>query len=308
MDTTINPNTIVVATDGSDDAHRAVQWAAEQAYLERRPLTVVTAVGTADVPSMVWVGMGAAYAYEPNEALAHGRAVADEGMAIARHLRPALEVESRVLHGDPRHALVEISQRAHLLVLGSRGRGVFRSKVLGSVSAAVSRDAACPVVVCRPRDHDAATGGVLVGADGTLESLPVIEFAFLQASERGLPVTVVHCVWDEIAAVHGPLPTTPGEPNLEAQRMLLSESVAGMSAKFPEVPVDLRLARGLAEDCLTTRSATWDLIVVGRHPVDTLFQLLTGSVATAVVERAHTTVVVVPQSAPAIETDRSAAS
>lgn len=299
--TAINPNTIVVATDGSDDAHRAVQWAAEQAYLERRPLTVVTAIGAAGVPAIAWAGMGAAYAYQPEEILEYGQAVVDEGLALARHLRPALEIETRVLHGDPRQALVELGSHAHLLVVGSRGRGVFRSKVLGSVSAAVSRDAACPVVVCRPRDHDAATVGVLVGADGTLESLPVIEFAFLQASQHGLPLTVVHSIWDEIAAIHGPVSTAPGEPGLEEQRMILSESVAGMSAKFPEVPVELRLARGLAEDCLTTRSATWDLIVVGRHPVDTLFQFLTGSVATAVVERAHTTVVVVPQSAPAAE-------
>lgn len=300
MKTTINPSTIVVATDGSDDAHRAVQWAAEHAWLERRPLTVVTAVGTAGVPAVTWAGMGAAYAYQPDEMIAHGQAVADEAIALARHLRPALQVEARVLHGDPRQALVDISRHAHLLVLGSRGRGVFRSKVLGSVSAAVSRDAGCPVVVCRPQQQE-ATRGVLVGADGTAESVPIIEFAFLQASLRNLPLTVVHSVWDEIAAVHGVVPAAPDESGLEEQRLLLSESIAGMSTKFPEVTVDLRLAHGLAEDCLTTRSGDWNLIVVGRHPVDTLFQFLTGSIATAVVERARTTVVVVPQSEPALE-------
>ncbi len=263
-------------------------------------MTVVTAVGTAGVPAITWAGVGAGYAYQPHEMAEHGQAIADEAVAIAHHLRPALQVETRVLHGDPRQALVDISGHAHLMVIGSRGRGAFRSKVLGSVSAAVSRDADCPVIVCRPPRHEAELG-VLVGADGTAESVPIIEFAFLQASLRDLPLTVVHCVWDEIAAVHGVAPAAPGESGLEEQRLLLAESVAGMSAKFPEVTVHLRLAHGLAEDCLTTRSGDWNLIVVGRHPVDTLFQLFTGSIATAVVERAHTTVVVVPQSEPALE-------
>lgn len=304
FDSGIDPSSIVVAADGSDDSDRAVHWAAEQAYLERRPLTVVTAVGTNGIPAVAWSGMGAAYAYQPEELLEHGRAVADAALALVRHLRPGLRAESVVLLGDPRQALVDISTAAHLLVLGSRGRGVFRSKVLGSVSAAVSRDAGCPVVVCRPHGHgrDHGSGeqrGVLVGADGTLESLPVIEFAFQQASLLGLPLTAVHCVWDEVAAVAGARMVPAQESGLEQQRLLLSESVAGMASKFPEVTVDLRLARGLAEECLAADSTSWNLVVVGRHPVDSLLKLVTGAVATAVVERARTTVAVVPQADPA---------
>ncbi|MFB9763112.1 universal stress protein, partial [Nocardioides kongjuensis] len=152
-----------------------------------------------------------------------------------------------------------------------------------------------------PQRHgDRAQQGILVGADGTPESLPVIEFAFQQASLTGLPLTVVHAVWDEIGAVHGPVMVSPRETGLDEYRVLLGESVAGISSKFPEVPVDLRLARGMAEDCLSDTSAVWDLIVVGRHPVDSLLRLVTGAVATSVVERSHTTVAVVPQAdAPA---------
>lgn len=300
----IDPSSIVVAADGSDDSDRAVHWAAEQAWLERRPLTVVTAVGANGIPAVAWSGMGAAYAYQPEELLAHGQAVADTALALVRHLRPGLRTESVVLLGDPRQVLVDLSTSAHLLVLGSRGRGVFRSKVLGSVSAAVSRDAGCPVVVCRPpAGHGSSHGsgqerGVLVGADGTVESLPVIEFAFQQASLLGLPLTAVHCVWDEVAALDGARMVPAETSGMEEQRLLLSESVAGMASKFPEVTVDLRLARGLAEECLAAESGAWNLIVVGRHPVDSLLKLVTGAVATAVVERARTTVAVVPQADP----------
>lgn len=301
MNPTIAPSTVVVAADGSDDSDRAVHWAAEQAALERRPLTVVTAVGTNGVPAVAWSGMGAAYAYQPRELLVHGQAVADAAADLVRHLRPGLQVESLAFLGDPRQVLVDASRTAHLLVMGSRGRGVFRSKVLGSVSAAVSRDAACPVAVCRPHGHGTGSGaagrGILVGADGTAESLPVIEFAFHQASLLGLPLTVVHCVWDEVATFESPQ-LVSSEAGLQEHRLLLSESVAGMAAKFPEVVVDLRLARGLAEECLSVDSASWTLVVVGRHPVDSLLKLVTGAVATAVVERARTTVAVVPQADP----------
>ncbi|WP_436700359.1 universal stress protein [Nocardioides sp. BYT-33-1] len=293
---------IVVATDGSEDADRAVRWAAGQAALERRPLTVVTAIGAPGVPAIAWSGMGAAYAYDPGQLQESGRAITGAAVEIARQLQPDLEVASAVLLGDPRHVLVDLSRDVHLIVLGSRGRGVLRSKVLGSVSAAVSRDAGCPVVVCRPRrQEERPDAGVLVGADGTPESLPVIEFAFRQAALRDLPLTVVHAVWDEVGAVHGPALVSPRETGLDEYRALLGESVAGIASDFPEVTVDLRLARGMAEDCLTDTSAIWDLIVVGRHPVDSLLRLVTGAVATSVVERSRTTVAVVPQADPPAE-------
>ena len=71
-------NSIVVATDGSDDADRAVHWAAEQAFLERRPLTVVTAVHGPEVPTAAWSGMGAVYSWDPAQALVSARALAQE--------------------------------------------------------------------------------------------------------------------------------------------------------------------------------------------------------------------------------------
>lgn len=278
----ISPRSVVVATDGSDDADRAVRCAAEQAFLQRRPLAVLTAVGAAEVPAIAWGGMAAAYTYQPHELLEHARAVANEALGVVRHQHPGLEAQAVAVLGDPRQVLVDLSREVHLLVLGSRGRGVFRSKVLGSVSAAVSRDADCPVLVCRPHPRGARPGhGVLLGADGTPESLPVIEFAFEQASLLGLPLTAVHCLAEEAGS--------------EEHRRLLAESLAGMAAKYPEVVVEQRLVRGLAEEALSTGTDEWDLVVVGRHPVDTVLRLVTAAVATTVVERARTTVAVVPQ-------------
>jgi nucleotide-binding universal stress UspA family protein len=225
--------------------------------------------------------------------------VSAEAVRRVRAAAPDVAVTGLTAAGDPRGILVELSRDAHLVVVGSRGRGTVRSMLLGSVSAAVSRLAMSPVVVCRPRAEDHVGAGVVVGADGTPESLPVIEFGFDQASRRGLPLTVVHCVWDVVAAVAGMRNVRVEDLDLgegDDAHLLLAESVAGFSEKYPDVPVTLRVTHGLVDDVLGGLAPDWDLVVVGRHPLDTVGRLVTGSIATAVVERARTTVAVVPTS------------
>lgn len=101
-------------------------------------------------------------------------------------------MEGLPVYGDPRGVLIGLARQAHLIVMGSRGRGTVRSMLLGSVSAAVSKYASCPVAVRRPPRGRAHTCGVVVGSDVTPESVPVVEFAFEQASLRGVPLTVLH--------------------------------------------------------------------------------------------------------------------
>jgi nucleotide-binding universal stress UspA family protein len=300
----IVPGSIVVAVDGSKHAARAVQWAAEQADLEHRSLVVLHAAGEGDVRSAAWAGVDVRRSSALPDILHSARAVVDDAVELAHSIRPGLTIEALPLIGDPRQVLVDVSPRAHLIVMGSRGRGVFRSMFLGSVSAAVSRHAACPVAVCRPIPTDVVTHGVVVGADGAPESQPVLELAFQQASFRGLQLTVLHCFWDVAAAVsgvhHEPVDAGPQED----LRLLLSEAVAGLSEKYPDVQVNLRLAHGLVDEALATLSEQWSVVVVGRHPVRSISRLLTGSLATAVLERANSTVVIVPEPEPAPTEDR----
>lgn len=280
MKRTIQPGSIVVAADGSKHAERAVVWAAEQARLERRPLAVVTADGH------------------------NVHRVNHDAVRLATATVPGIDVVALTATGDTRAILVELSREAHLMVLGSRGRGTVTSMLLGSVSAAVSKLAVCPVIVCRPRAEGHRGRGVLVAADGTPESRAVIEFAFEMASMRGLDLTVVHCVWDVVAAVAGERNVSLEAADLgvgDDPHRLLAESVAGFAEKYPDVPVTLRVTHGLVDDVIGGRTAAWDLVVVGRHPMDTIGRLVKGSIATAVVERAHTAVAVVPEPADSLQ-------
>ncbi|MET9231076.1 universal stress protein [Lentzea sp. NPDC003310] len=63
---------------------------------------------------------------------------------------PDVAVERVVAGERPIPLLLELGQRAGLLVVGSRGRGGFAGMLLGSTSQALVHHAPCPVAVVRP--------------------------------------------------------------------------------------------------------------------------------------------------------------
>jgi nucleotide-binding universal stress UspA family protein len=157
------------------------------------------------------------------------------------------------------------------------------------------RHAECPVVVTR---HSPSTqkAGVLVGADGTAESRLVLEFAFRMASLRALPLTVMHTAFGTDVPddpVGGAVDTA--EP--ADLRLVLAESVAGYSEKYPDVRVVRRLAHGLTDEGLLKGKQSWDLVVVGRHPRRAFLDSLEGAVSTSVLEQSRGAVAMVPEPA-----------
>jgi nucleotide-binding universal stress UspA family protein len=58
-------------------------------------------------------------------------------------------VTERTVQGHPAQALVDASDGAELLVVGSRGHGGFTGMLLGSVSGQVLAHARCPTVIVR---------------------------------------------------------------------------------------------------------------------------------------------------------------
>ncbi|WP_188113516.1 universal stress protein [Nocardioides humilatus] len=282
--TKIQPGSIVVGADGSPEADRAVQWAAEQAAFERRPLVVLSAC--VEAPALVAASMGAAYACSTDDLFVAAQSTASAAAELAIHHRSGLPVETLAVMTDPRIALIEAAESAHLVVLGSRGHGPITSKLLGSVGATVMKRAACPVVVCRPGTELRVKRGVIVGADATAESLPIIDFAFRQASLRSQPLTILHTYLDETYE--------------HASRIAVAESIAGFREHYPEVAVAAHTTQGFAAAALSAIADRHDLVVIGRHPIDSVARHIVGAISTAVLERAHTTIAIVPEAATAL--------
>lgn len=69
---------------------------------------------------------------------------------MAKAMGPDVRIISRVADTPAAKALVDISKDADLLVVGSRGLGLFKEFTLGSASHDCSRQARCPLVIVRP--------------------------------------------------------------------------------------------------------------------------------------------------------------
>jgi nucleotide-binding universal stress UspA family protein len=288
------PGTIVVGIDGSESSDHALDWAADQAVLEQRALTLVYGLG---IPTPAWTDIGVADPYLSLPAIrTGGQAEIDQARARVARRAPALDVLEVLELEDPRTLLLEQSKRAALVVLGSRGRGPVRSALLGSVGVAVARHTSCPVVIHRPVDDDRERRGILVADDATRESLPVLEFAYRQAEVTKLPLTVMHCYWD-IPAVT--TPSYAGSPvDLESERRELAESLAGLATEHPDVEVREVVEHGLPEVRVPLATDEMDLVVVGAHQGSRLQQLMYGAVSIQALEHGTCPVAVVPVGAP----------
>ena len=161
---------IVVGVDASPGALLALSWAADEARLRLATLEVVHAYhgqalaaplyfpSTEALPAQATAGQ-----QPPDEAQAEAATErAQFQAAVRRQAEDLLDgllgelgetvegIELRRTVVEDRHpaeCLVELSEDADLVVVGSRGRGGFSSLLLGSVSHAVVLHAGCPVVV-----------------------------------------------------------------------------------------------------------------------------------------------------------------
>lgn len=286
--------TIVVGVDSSVSSQRALEWAVHQARVEHQPITLVHAINAldpahADAATVYPEAARVALREEGHRALAAARSAVERAA-------PELEVYEVLRLDDPRNVLLEMSCDAAMVVLGSRGRGKLRSLLLGSVGVALVRHAHCPVVVHRPSHPGVVRNGVAVGADGSEESLAVLEFAYREASLHDLPLTVVHCFWDAHTAGSAPFAVSAPPVDLDSERLLLAESMSGMAEKFPDVKVQTAIARGLPQEVLVSIGSKMNLLVVGAHQAGRVSRMLFGSVSVAVVEHASCPVAVVPTS------------
>jgi nucleotide-binding universal stress UspA family protein len=133
-----NPR-IVVGVDGSESASMALDWAAAEADRTGAVLEIQTAYE----PGYVHV--------TKDEIQRRMDVLVEEAAARVAKLTPGVTTISGTHERTPAKALIEASDGADLLVVGSRGLGGFKGLLLGSVSQQCSHHARCPVTIVRAK-------------------------------------------------------------------------------------------------------------------------------------------------------------
>lgn len=142
---------IVVGVDGSRHAAAALQWAAAEAKLRSATLEVVHAWTFVPVATPADSGLVPMAWTDNVELLDVTRQAAEEAAVaqVAAVLGPDHAASISVVEGGAAESLIAAAADADLLVVGNRGRGNLAAALLGSTSAKVADEAACPVVVVR---------------------------------------------------------------------------------------------------------------------------------------------------------------
>ncbi|MDP8928770.1 MAG: universal stress protein [Actinomycetota bacterium] len=248
---------IVVGTDGSETATRALLAAARLASQTAGEILVVLAHDPSPMPEAV-----------ARETLSRAVAAAGEEGIAAR---------SELVRGQPAASIVSAAERdeADLIVVGSKGMGKARRFRLGAVAEQVAHDAPCDLLIIRTVGQGSAGGRyrrILIGTDGSSTAAEAVRTGFELAEAVGASVTLAF-VGDELdgrIALEETLKTRTGSG---ARTMVLKGD-----------PAD--------KLCELARKESFDLVVVGNKGLAGPRRFLT-PVPTKVAHAAHTHVLIV---------------
>lgn len=294
---------VVVGIDESDSAREAVRFAAAEAQRRHATLRIVLAFSLSDpVGGFDRAGIGEHYR---ESAVQGAEAALDAAEAVAREVAPDIQVEKDLRAGFPVPVLLDESERARTVVLGSRGLGGFAGLLIGSVAVALASRGQSPVVVVRevpsaPGAVEETPLPVVVGVDGSPTSEAAVAFAYEEAALRGAPLLAVH-TWTDYAIE--PTIATMIDWNAieDDERLVLGERLAGWSAKYPDVEVSRVVVRDRPAHALVEQSKNAQLVVVGSRGRGGAAGLFLGSVSHGVLHHAHCPVAIVRPEKPAKE-------
>ena len=309
---------MLVGVDGSKGSRRALEWALEEARIRgSRVEAVLVWQSPYDFP-----GDFDFFSPEDDAKLAEGArarlAAAIRETAGAR----APEIEPVVVEGDPAQALCERAEKAELLVVGSRGRGIFARLALGSVSSKCAHHSPRPVAIVPAPDRGdqamrAPVGRIVVGVDGSPGSLRALRWALDEGAARRAVVQVV-TVWrailvDEDTATEllnfstlAQYEQASAETARKQLEHAIDEAVAGSSLAPEPAAVEPVAVEGDAAETLCRYAAEADLLVVGARGRGTFAELSLGSVSSKCAHHSPRPVVIVPaeREDPTEERDR----
>lgn len=292
------PEKILLATDGSQEAARAAQTAAELAEKTGAELHVVHVGHMPDVfyeaPGGWMLDWELVEKMRENAREEAAKRLKEWVREVAGPGRTVVQTHAKV--GRPEAEIVQLAEEldADLVVVGSRGLGRLRRALMGSVSESVLHYAHCSVLVARGTPLSFPVK-ILTAVDGSQEAARAAQTAAELAEKTGSELHVVH------VGVLEPVyhPERHGYPayreRIEEEVLrLLEEQVERLKKTGKEVVRSHpRLGRADEEILAVAGEIGAELIVTGNRGLSPLKRVLMGSVSDSVVRHARCPVLVV---------------
>jgi len=288
-------DTILVPTDGSDHAERAVEHGAVLAEAFDATLQLLTVVD-------IEAAAGPFSAGGVDEAYIEDR-TADEREALAERADSlSVPVETAVETGQPAEGILDYvdDEGVDLVVMGTHGRSGLRRYLTGSVAERVVRLSPVPVLTVRATEASAVDDGysdILVPTDGSERSDAAVAHAVALASAFGGRIHAVSVVnVGDIAT--GPEVGIPAEflEELETAAGDATEAIAE-TAQAADVDAVTEVSTGRPKHELLeyVEQNDIDLVCMGTHGRTGLDRVLLGSTAEALLRQAAVPVLTVSE-------------
>ena len=291
---------ILVATDFSPWARRAEDYACALACSWKASLT---ALSVAEFPP----GLNPDY-HVNQQYLADLLKTASSQLVDlkGRAERRGIAVTTRVATGIPSEEVIAAARAedSDLIVVGTRGKTGLAHVLLGSTAERVIRGAPCPVLAVRTDPAASEDEGVL-SKPITLERILVpVDFSDCSLDALGYAAVVAQQAKASLMLLHVLEPVSYGldftlgqsrARRLEVETWTKRLEELASSQQHPNMQVESRLRGGFPADSILDSAKTLpcDLIVMGTHGRRGISHTISGSVAEAVLRKAHCPVIAV---------------
>lgn len=252
---------IIVGVDGSDDGLRAVRFGANTALRHGGELMIVNAVDDT-LMAGAW-----GVVYDPEVLQAAGVSANEQARGVALEVGlPEHLIKTEVVMGSPGGVMSRLSEVADLVVVGRRAASGLERMFVGSTSVAVVANAACPVVVISAAANPSPIGTkglVGVGLQTDPGSEKTLKAGFEQAQRFQAKLEIVHAIQPPVGFFAKKLSPNQLDEQVRFATGGIQAIATSLAAEFPDVEYDVVVTTDSPINELVSRSATYDLMVLG---------------------------------------------
>lgn len=284
---------ILAATDLSEPATVALEWAVEIAADHRAELHVLHALNL--------TGWSTDYLEVDAQVPAQIHQSAQERLeeTVSSLAREQLCISCETKVGEPCETVLATarSRDSDLIVVGTRGQRGLDYLLLGSTAQRVVQRAHCPVLTVHPKDaqKERPIRKIIVATDFSHESELALQ-ASLALAERGSPteieILVLHAylVPYELMTTEGHVSTAAGLAQWQTAQADVDQRLEALAASLQPSGIKLRSLglEGYPPEVIVERARDHgvDLIAMGTHGRTGLSHVLLGSTAERVIHQA----------------------